>query len=183
MELSAKVISAIDRFFPEADKPIVAELLATYGDAPYEREVERVRLLILKISRLDVGRVRSLVKLAKGDYRDLIAGYEQPNRTYIVGILHDGPNAGPGSKESLEFASLQKWKKAGQIVIGGQFPKDPDARGLYIFTVDSIEAAQALVNEDPSIQSGHLRFEFHQWLTADGLQVGVPRHYLDIDVS
>jgi len=54
MELSPRVTAAIDRFFPEAERALVAELLADYGAASHEREVERVHLLILKISGCDV---------------------------------------------------------------------------------------------------------------------------------
>jgi len=97
-------------------------------------------------------------------------------------LLRNGPNAAPGNRETLKLSSLQKWKRAGSIVIGGLSLEGGDFRGLYIFTVDSIEEAEELVNGDPAIQSGSLRFEFHSWITADGLQVGIPKHYLDIDV-
>ena len=186
MELSQKVTAAIEKFFPEPERAPIAELLAGYGDAAHEREAERLHLIILKMSRRDVERVRSLVKAAKRDYRDVIAWASQPTRKYIVGILRRGPNPKPDRWETLKLVSLQQWKKAGQIVIGGRFlkeSKDEDgALGLYIFTVDSIEAAERLVSGDPGIESGALQFEFHSWMTADGLQVGVPKDYLDIDV-
>jgi hypothetical protein len=126
--------------------------------------------------------VRGLVEAAKRDYRDVILWASQPSRTYIVGFLRNGPNALPGRRDTLKLSSLEKWKRAGSIVIGGLSPENGDFRGLYIFTVKSIAEAQALVSDDPAIQSGCLRFEFHAWLTADGLQVGVPKDYLDIDI-
>src|SRR5258708_21660824 len=142
MVISSKVTAVIDRFFPEAERRVVAGVLASYGDAEHEREAERIRLLILKISRREVDRVRSLVEAAKRDYRDVIMWASHPSRTYIVGILRRGPNAAPGSHETLKLSSLEKWKKAGLIVIGGLFLEEGDARGLYIFTVDSIAAAE-----------------------------------------
>jgi hypothetical protein len=180
MQLSPKVSAAIDRFFPEAERPVVAHLLAEYGDAPHEREAERIHLLILKMSRTEVDRVRNLVAAAKRDYRDVIAWSVQPPRTYIVGLLRNGPNA--GNKDALTPSLLRKWKREGAIVIGGLCLGEGGLRGFYIFTVDSIEAAQELVNDDSAIQSGRLEFEFHKWIAADGLQVGVPKHYLDIDI-
>jgi len=179
MELSPKVTAAIDRFFLEAERAEVAELLSTYGDACHEMEPERLHLLILKISRRDVERVRRLVKDAKRDYRDVIMWAAQPTRVYIVGVLRKGPNYKLG--DTLKLASVKSWKDAGAIVIGGLFLDEGEARGVYIFTVDSIEAAQALTASDPGIQAGKLQFEFHRWLTADGLQVGVPKDFLDVE--
>jgi hypothetical protein len=55
-----------------------------------------------------------------------------------------------------------------------------DFKGLYIFTVDSVQAAQELAATDSGVASGILMFEFHEWITADGLQVGVPKDFLDV---
>ncbi len=49
-----------------------------------------------------------------------------------------------------------------------------DHRGLYIFTVDTIEEAQTLVQSDEAIQSGKLMFEFHPWLAPEGLKTASP---------
>jgi hypothetical protein len=182
MELSPKVVAAIDKFFPEQERPAVADLLAQYGDASYEREAERIHLLILKISRRDVDRIRRLVQAAKRDYRDVIAWASQSTRRYVVGLLRDGPGAIPGKFTTLQPSSIQKWKRDDSIVVGGLSPDGGDFRGLYIFKVDSIAEAEALAGTDPAIQSGRLRFDFHIWLTAAGSQVGVPSEYLDIDV-
>ena len=62
MEISPKVTAAIDRFFPEAERPLVAALLAGYGDVAHEREAERMHLLVLKISR----RRQSCARSGKG---------------------------------------------------------------------------------------------------------------------
>ena len=167
------------KYFPEAEQPEVARLLDECSESVSPDGAERIQLVILRISRKDVNRVRTLVEMAKRDYRDVIVAESHPNRTYIVGLLRRGPNA-TSEFISLKLASLEAWKKAGAIVIGGQCLHDNELRGLYIFTVDSIEAAEALVSGDPAIQSGELQFEFHGWLTVDGLQVGVPKDFLDV---
>ena len=182
MELSPKVTAAIDKFFAAHERVAVAESLAQYGDASHEREAERIHLLILKISRRDIERIRGLVKGAKRDYRDVIAWATQSTRRYVVGLLRNGPDAIAGKFTSLQPSSIQQWKRDDSIVVGGMSPGDDGLRGLYIFKVDSIEAAEALVATDPAIQSGQLRFEFHPWLAPAGLQVGIPTDYLDIDV-
>ena len=88
----------------------MAELLGQYGGAAHEREAERIHLLILKMSRRDLERIRSLVKAAKRDYRDVISWATQSTRRYIVGLLRKGPAAMPGSFTTLQLASIQKWK-------------------------------------------------------------------------
>jgi hypothetical protein len=179
MTFSPRVVAAIDKHFPESDRTAIADLLSSYAGAG-EEGTERIHLLILRLSRRDVERVRRLVKVANHDYRDLIMMESNPTRTYIVGLLRRGPNARAGDKTTLKPASLKKWKDAGAIMIGGLFLDDSDARGIYIFTVNSVEAARVLVDTDPGVQSGALKFEFHPWLTVDGLQVGVPKDFLDV---
>jgi hypothetical protein len=182
MKISPKVAAAIDKFFATTERAPVTELLAQYGDAAHEREAERIHLLILKMSRRDLARVSNLVKAAKRDYRDVIAWAAQPTRRYVVGLLQLGPAAIAGKFTILQTSSIQKWKREDSIVVGGLSPGDDVLRGVYIFKLDSIEAAEALVAADPAIQSGELRFEFHSWLAPAGLQVGVPHDYLDIDI-
>ena len=177
--MTARVKAAIERHFPEQDRAAVAELLAGYeGENP--QGAERIQLLILRMSRRDVERVRSLAAAARRDYRDIILWEAQPTRTYIVGLLRRGPNAQPGDKTTLKLAALKQWKDTGAIVIGGLFLDETDSKGLYVFTVDSVEAAQALVSPDPGIRAGLLAFEFHPWMSVDGLQVGVPRDFLEV---
>jgi len=47
--------------------------LSAYGVQPHEPEVERVQLAILELARGDGDRIRQLVKVAKVDYRDVLA--------------------------------------------------------------------------------------------------------------
>ena len=179
MDLSPRVLAAVEKYFSEPDRAEVKRLLSKYGDEVHQLEAERIHLVILRISQKDVQRVEALVNMAKRDYRDVIMAEAQPNRTYVVGLLRKGPNA-TESFTSLSLASLSGWKKTGAIVIGGRCLDQSELLGFYVFTVDSLEAAQALVSGDPAIQSGQLAFEFHPWLTADGLKVGVPKQFLDV---
>jgi hypothetical protein len=180
MELTPRVTAAIEKYFPQADRAAVVELLAAYGDDPRVKGHEHMCLTILKLSKGQAARVAHLVEAAKRDYRDVMMWASNPQRTYIVGLLRPGPNAPAGRRTNLSLARLQNWKKAGAIVVGGQCLDGSDLRGLYIFTVDSVQAAQELTCADPGIQSGELMFEFHPWITADGLQVGVPKDFLDV---
>jgi hypothetical protein len=179
MMLTPRVSEGIARYFAGPDQDAVTEMLLTYTGRNPESE-ERIHLLILRLSRRSADRVRELVDIARRDYRDLIAMESDPTRTYIVGLLRHGPNAPAGDKTTLNLDSLRRWNKAGAIAIGGLCIDTGDVKGFYIFTVESVEAAQELVNTDPGVQSGILIFEFHEWLTVDGLQVGVPKDFLDV---
>jgi hypothetical protein len=179
MTLTPRVKEGVARHFAGPDRDAVMEMLPTYSGGSPEGD-ERIHLLILRLSRRSVDRVRKLLEIARRDYRDLIAMESNPTRTYIVGLLRPGPNAPAGDKTTLNLNSLRRWKTAGAIAIGGLCVDDGDVKGFYIFTVESVEAAQDLVRTDPGVQSGMLAFEFHEWLTADGLRVGVPKDFLDV---
>jgi len=180
MELSTRVTAAIEKHFPEAERAEVARVLSDYYEGATREGAERIHLTILRISRKDVNRVRMLVDMAKHDYRDVIMAESHPSRTYWVGLLRRSPGD-LGGFAHLRPESLEKWKEAGAIVIGGMCLDDSDLLGVYIFTVDSVEEAYAVASTDPAIESGRLYFEFHPWLTADGLQVGVPKEFLDVE--
>jgi hypothetical protein len=65
--------------FPETKRRDAVEAeLARYGIGDHEPEAERVRLAVLKLSGPDLERVRTHVRAAKGDYRDVLAWAEYP---------------------------------------------------------------------------------------------------------
>jgi hypothetical protein len=170
MALSETIEAEIEKRFSESDREAVRGLLSECRD-------DRVRLSILRLSRGNVQRVGNLVEAAKRDYRDVIAWASQPTRTYLVGLLRKGPQWSPedeNGRTHLSLEALRSWKNQGAIVVGGWFMDFGDPRGLYIFTVDSIDEAQALVQSDEAIQSGKLMFEFHPWLAPDGLKIASP---------
>jgi hypothetical protein len=66
--------------FPEitARNRVIA-VLNQYGTEPYEKEVVRVRLDILKPSGNSIEDVQRWVDIAKKDYRDILASAEYPS--------------------------------------------------------------------------------------------------------
>src|SRR5262245_6043646 len=72
--------SAIRASFPQDRWAYVEALLADYGTEPHEREVERVRLAILKISERDERKVEEHVAIAKKDYRDVLCLAGRPEQ-------------------------------------------------------------------------------------------------------
>ncbi|HTN27080.1 MAG TPA: hypothetical protein VL180_04790 [Burkholderiales bacterium] len=75
--------SAIRASFPQDRWAHVEALLADYGTEPHEREVERVRLAILKISEGDERKVEEHVATAKKDYRDVLFWADHPEQAKI----------------------------------------------------------------------------------------------------
>jgi uncharacterized protein YciI len=73
------------------------------------------------------------------------------------------------------MANIQRLAKAGKLAIAGPFMdgKGSDWRGLYVFGVEDIEEAKALVATDPVIIHGEMVAEYHQWFgSAANMLVG-----------
>src|SRR5688572_4251568 len=60
------------------DRANVRVTLLTYGSVTSEREVERVRLAILKLSDGALDELRAMTAVAKTDYRDVLMWAEYP---------------------------------------------------------------------------------------------------------
>ena len=94
---------------------------------------------------------------------------ERGMRRYMLVILKTGPNRMPdGEARNAMFAghmaNIQRLAKAGQLVLAGPFMQDPAGwRGLYVFAVEDIAAAKALVETDPVIVHGEMVADYHPW--------------------
>jgi uncharacterized protein len=97
--------------------------------------------------------------------------------TYYVGFLYRGakwtPEQTPETTKLQEahMANILKMGSEGKLVIAGPFMDDGDLRGLYVFRAVSMEEARALVESDPLVQAGRLRFELHPWYAAKNITV------------
>ena len=70
-----------------AERERVLAALQEYGQETYEREVERVRLAILKLCDARADRVVELVGAAKRDYRDVLMWAEYPGEGQALWAL------------------------------------------------------------------------------------------------
>ena len=101
--------------------------------------------------------------------------------SYVVGLLYRGPNWSPESTPETEriqeghMANIRKMGESGKLAVAGPFSDHGDLRGMFIFRIASVDEARALVNEDPAIQSGRLKYELHPWFAASGLKVDPPK--------
>ncbi|MES2176622.1 MAG: hypothetical protein V4550_02060 [Gemmatimonadota bacterium] len=57
---------------PPADHAEARALLETYGEQSYEREIRRVRRVLLQSCGGSLDRLRRLIAIAKVDYRDVL---------------------------------------------------------------------------------------------------------------
>jgi uncharacterized protein YciI len=97
--------------------------------------------------------------------------------TYYVGFLYRGPSWTPGRTPETEklqeahMANIRRMGEAGKLLIAGPFTDDGELRGLYVFKVASLDEAKALVESDPAVKAGRLRFEIHPWFAAKNVTV------------
>jgi hypothetical protein len=74
----------IDKFvaatFPQHEHAGVVALLSSYGGASHEREVLRVRRVLLQSATGSLTRLKDLVAMAKVDYRDLLVRDPGPGK-------------------------------------------------------------------------------------------------------
>ena len=104
-----------------------------------------------------------------------VGGYEMT--TYYVGFLYRGPKWTPEVTPETtriqegHMANIRRMAEAGKLLVAGPFSDDGALRGMYVFTVGSMEEAEKLVQTDPAVQSGRLRFELHPWFAAKNIVV------------
>lgn len=91
---------------------------------------------------------------------------ERGMRKYVLAILKTGPHRtpdGPVRDEIFKehFANIMRLANEGKLVVAGPFGDKTDWRGMFIFAVETPEAAQQLVATDPVIKSGEMVVEYH----------------------
>lgn len=74
MSTAAEVAAAVAAQFDGASADRIRALLDDYGREPHERERERVQIAIVVQSAGCEDKLRKLIRMAKRDYRDVLAG-------------------------------------------------------------------------------------------------------------
>lgn len=64
--------AAVQRLFVKAEQDRALELVLRYGKDPKDKDADRVRRAILKLSHGDIHRLNRLVNSAKQDYEDVL---------------------------------------------------------------------------------------------------------------
>jgi uncharacterized protein YciI len=97
-------------------------------------------------------------------------------RRYVLAILRTGPRDGEvkgGERQEMfkgHFANINSLAGQGKLAIAGPF-NDPEKkmRGLYIFSVDSVDEARRLLEADPTVKAGIFVAEYVPWYGSAGL--------------
>lgn len=89
-------------------------------------------------------------------------------RKYVLAILKTGPAQITDKEERARlfqghFGMINRLAEEGKLSVAGPFSDGGEYRGLYIFSVETIEEAQKLTETDPSIKAGIFRVEFIKW--------------------
>ena len=58
--------------------------------------------------------------------------------------------------------------ETGELILLGPYTDEGFWRGVVVFKVDSLEEAEALAANDPSVQAGRMAFEIHPWMIEKG---------------
>ena len=103
-------------------------------------------------------------------------------KKYVFCLLKSGTNTTASKEETKKLfeghmANIGKLAKEGKLVVAGPFMKnDRNYRGIYIFNVETIEEAQALVTTDPAINAKLLEAELTPWYATAALQETLKIH-------
>ncbi len=94
-------------------------------------------------------------------------------KTYQMVFLYKGENRNQDSTETMRIqeahlANIQRLADEGKLIVAGPFLDDKDLRGIFIFDSESEDEVRELVETDPAISIGRLRYEIHPWMTAKG---------------
>jgi uncharacterized protein YciI len=97
-------------------------------------------------------------------------------RTYVMAFLKAGPNRNRSREEAQKLqaahrANINRLAAEGKLVLAGPFADDGPLRGIYIFDVPTVAAAEALTNTDPAIAAGQLVMELHPWYGSAALMM------------
>lgn len=103
-------------------------------------------------------------------------------KKYVFCLLKSGTNTTASKEESKKLfeghmANINKLANEGKLVVAGPFMKnDRNYRGIYIFNVETVDEAKALVETDPAIKAKLLEAELTPWYCTAALQETVKIH-------
>jgi uncharacterized protein YciI len=89
-------------------------------------------------------------------------------RKYVMAFLVTGDSSitDTTKMQELQLAHLKnigRMAKEGKLAVAGPFLDGGNVHGVYIFNVETVEEAQALVETDPMIKARVLKMELHPW--------------------
>ena len=110
-----------------------------------------------------------------------LGGNDNGMRRYVFVVLRTGPNKVPAGPERTEMfaghmANIQRLANERKLAYAGPLDGVDGARGIFIYAVESIHEAKALVATDPVIIKGEMVAEYHTHFGSAGLMLVTPTH-------
>lgn len=103
-------------------------------------------------------------------------------KKYVFCLLKTGSNTTATKEESAaafqgHMANINRLAKEGKLVVAGPFmANSKNYRGIFVFNVDTIEAAQALVDSDPAVKAKLLEADLTVWYATAALMETLKVH-------
>jgi uncharacterized protein YciI len=102
-------------------------------------------------------------------------------KKYIFAYLKRGPNRNQDSAtidqiQKGHMANINRLADEGKLILAGPFFDDTEIRGIFVFDVETLAEAEALINTDPAIKSGRLIMELHPWYGSAALKAVTEIH-------
>ena len=142
--------------------------------------MKRVQLLLLALAFLCLGTVMMTAeeRVFDPELAKRLGADERGMKLYVLCILKTGPKdaetKGDERKEIFagHFANIGRLADEGKLAVAGPFGKnDKSYRGLYIFSVATIEEAEKLVALDPAVKAGVFVPELTLWYGSAAMMV------------
>ena len=73
--------------------------------------------------------------------------------------------------QAAHIANIERLHREGSLIMAGPMGYDKDWRGIFILDAKDSATAASLVNTDPAVKAGRLRFELHPWWCQTGTYV------------
>lgn len=89
----------ITRYYPTDQIPAVMAILSEYGTEAWHREAERVKRDAVIISKGSIESLRSTMKVALWDYRDVLIGEEID--PWVIEEINKSKNANPEAGDPI----------------------------------------------------------------------------------
>lgn len=103
--------------------------------------------------------------------------------TYYVGIITKGeswtaePSEAARATQTAHLENISRLADLGLLSLAGPFHvpgEQPEKRGLFFYTVPSMDSALRLVDTDPAVKSGQLAVDVIRWRAPAGMRYGEP---------
>jgi uncharacterized protein YciI len=100
---------------------------------------------------------------------------EHEMTTYQLVLLRKGPDWRPMGEREIQghqeahLDYLKRLFDENRAILGGPVDGSERLRAVVVLDVGSVEAAEAVMADDPWVRAGRLEAEIHPWWTAEGI--------------